>query len=132
MEDAGDGLGRTEEEDRAPQAEASEAGGEAPELDRPEKTAADATPNARVALDAELAQIEGAATTEVVASRLATDEVAAGDITVAEASSGPTGLGGQREAMGKAMTEVPASVKASEPQVVVTQAASILELMSSA
>jgi hypothetical protein len=119
MEDAGDGLGRTEEEGRAPQAEASEAGGEAPELDRPEKTAADATPDARVAVDAELAQIEGAATAEVVASRLATDEVAAGDITIAEASSGPTGLGGQREAMGKATMEVPASVKVSEPPVVV-------------
>jgi hypothetical protein len=54
MEDAGDGLGRTEEEGRGPQVKASEAGGEAPELDHPEKAAADATPNTSLAADAGL------------------------------------------------------------------------------
>jgi hypothetical protein len=106
MEDVGDGLGRIEEEDRAPQAKASEAEGEAPELDRPKKISVDATPDASIVADAELAQTEGAATAEVVASHLATDEVAAGDIAAAGASSSPTGLGDLCEAMGEAMTEV--------------------------
>jgi hypothetical protein len=131
MEDSGDGLGRAEEEGRALQAKASEGGGEAPELDRLEKAAADATPDASVTADAGLAWTEGAATVEVVASHPATDEVAAGDIAPAGASSGPAGLGDLRKSAGEATTEVPASVRASEPPIVVAQAASILELTSS-
>jgi hypothetical protein len=119
MEDASDGLGRTKEEGRAPQAKASKAGGEALELDRPEKTAADATSDASITADAGLAQTEGAAAAEVIASRLATDEVAAGDIAAARASSSPARSGNLREATGEAMMEVPASVKASEPPIVV-------------
>jgi hypothetical protein len=79
-EDAGDGLGRTEEEGRTPQAKASKAGGKAPGLDRPEKTAADATSDASVMADVGPAQTEGATAAEVVASRPATDEVAVGTL----------------------------------------------------
>jgi hypothetical protein len=130
MEDAGDVLGHTEEEGRTLQAKASEAGGEAPELDRPEKAATDATPNASVAADAGLVQSKGAATAEVIASRPATDEVAAGDTAAAGVSYGPAGLGDLHEATGEATMEVLASVRASEPPAVVGQAASILELTS--
>jgi hypothetical protein len=101
MEDAGDSLGRTGEEDRAPQAKTSEARGEAPELDRLEKTAANATPAASVTADAELLQTEGAATAGVVASRPATNEVTAGGTPAAGASSGPAGLGDLREVMAR-------------------------------
>jgi hypothetical protein len=121
-------LGRTEEYSRALQAKASEAGGGAPELDHPEIAAADATPNASVAAKAGLVQAKGATMAEVIASRPATDEVVAGDIAAAEASSGPAGLGDLREAAGEATTEVPASVRASEPPAVVAQAASTLGL----
>jgi hypothetical protein len=48
MEDAGDSLGRTEEEGSALQAKASEAGGKALELDRPEKAAANTTDAGRI------------------------------------------------------------------------------------
>jgi hypothetical protein len=102
-----------------------------PELDHPEIAAADATPDASVAAEAGLVQTEGAAMAEVVASRLATDEVVAGDIAAAEASSGLAGLGDLHEAAGEATTEVPASARASEPSAVVAQAASTLELASS-
>jgi hypothetical protein len=132
VEDAGDGLGRTEEEGRAPQAKASKAGGKAPGLDRPEKTAADATSDASVMADVGPAQTEGATVAEVVASRPATDEVAAGDIAGAGASLGPARSGDLREATGEVTMEVPASVKASEPPAVVAQDASILELTPSA
>jgi hypothetical protein len=112
-------LGRTKEEDRAPQAKASEAWGEAPELDRLEKMAADATPDACVAANAGLVQTEGAAMAEVIVSRPATDEVAVGDTAPAGASSSPAGLGDLREATGKVTTEVPVSVKVLEPPAVV-------------
>jgi hypothetical protein len=119
MEDAGDVLGCAEEESRTPQAKASEAGGGAPKLDRPEIAAADATPEASVTAKAGLAQTKGVAMAEVVASRPATDEVVARDIAPAKASSSPPGLGDLREATGEATTEVPASVRASEPPAVV-------------
>jgi hypothetical protein len=132
MEDVGDGLGCTREEDRAPQAKTSEAGGKAPELDCPEKMAADATPATSVTTDAGLAQTKGAATAGVIASRTATNEVAAGGTAAAGASSSPAGLGDLREATGEVTMEVPASGEESEPPTVVAQAASIFELTSSA
>jgi hypothetical protein len=132
MEDAGDDLGRAEEESHVPQVKAGEARGGAAELDRPEIVVAGATTNAGITAEAGLAQTEGAATAEVVASRPATDEAAAGEIATAEASSGPNGLGDLREAAGEVMTEVPMSMRVSEPPAVVTQAASTLELASSA
>jgi hypothetical protein len=130
MEDVSDGLGHAKEESRAPRAKASKAGGRAPKLKRLETMAADATTDASVAAEARLAQTEGAATTKVIVSHSATNEVVAGDIATTEASSGPAGLGDLREATGEVTTEVPASVRASEPPIVVVQAASTLELAS--
>jgi hypothetical protein len=77
-EDAGGDLGRTEEEDRVPQVEAGEVEGGVVELDRQEAAAVDATIDVVVTAEAGLEQTEEAATTEVVVSRPATDEVAAG------------------------------------------------------
>jgi hypothetical protein len=84
MEDADGDLGRAEEESRIPQAKAGEVRGGAAELDRPEITAADATTDAGVMAEVGLAQTEGAATAEVVASRPATGEAAAGEIAAVE------------------------------------------------
>jgi hypothetical protein len=94
--------------------------------------AADTTSDASVAANAGLAQTEGATAAEVVASHPAADEVAAGDIAAAGASSSPAGSGDLCEAIGEATMEVPVSVKASDPPAVVAQAASILELTPSA
>jgi hypothetical protein len=132
MEDANDGLGCAEEESRAPQAKASEAGGGALELDCLEIAVADATTDVSVVAEAGLAQTEGAAAAEVVASRPATDEVVAGDIAATEASSGPARLGDLREAVGEATPVIPVSVRSSEPPAVIAQATSTLKLASSA
>jgi hypothetical protein len=132
MEDVGGDLGHAEEESRVPQAKAGEVGGGAAEPDRPEIVAADATINAGITAEAGLVQTEGAATTEVVASRPATDEATAGEIAAAEASFGSAGLGDLREVAGEVVKEVPASTRASEPPAMDTQATSSLELAPSA
>jgi hypothetical protein len=124
-------LGRVTEESLTPQAKASEAGGGASKLDRLEIVAADATTDASAVAEAGLMQAEGAAAAKVVASRPAIDEVAAGDIIAAEAPSGPAGLEDLPKIAGEVTTEVAASARAPEPLAVVTQAASILELVSS-
>jgi hypothetical protein len=72
--------------------------------------AADATTDTSVMAKAGLVQTKGATATEVVSSCPAADEVVAGDIAAAEASSGSAGLGDLREAAGEVTTEIRESV----------------------
>jgi hypothetical protein len=123
-EDAGGDLGRAKEERRVPQVEAGEVEGGAAELDRQEKAAVDATTDAVVTAEAGLARIEETATTEVVVSRPATDEVVAREVTVVDASSGPASREDPREVAEEAAKEALAGVRASKPSETISWASS--------
>jgi hypothetical protein len=123
-EDAGGDLGRAEEEDRVPQVEAGEVEGRAVEPDRREAAVVDAIADAVITAEAGLAQIEEAATMEVVVSHPAADEVAAGEVATVDAPSGPASQEDPREVAGEAVKEASVGMRALEPSKTVARASS--------
>jgi hypothetical protein len=123
-EDAGGDLGHADEERRVPQVEAGEVEGGAAELDHQEVAAVNAAADAVVTDEARLARTEQTATTEVIVSRPAADEVVAGEVAAVDASSGPTSREDPCEVAEEAAKEASAVVRASEPSEVIVWASS--------
>jgi hypothetical protein len=86
--------------------------------------AVDAAVNAGATAETGLVWIEEAVMMEVVMSRPAADEVAAGEVATTEASSGLASQEDSREVAGEAVKEASASMRASEPPKTVVRASS--------
>jgi hypothetical protein len=103
---------------------AGEDEGGAVELDRQEMAAVDVTADAGVTAEAGLARTEEAATIEVIVSCPAADEVAAGEVATADASSGLASQEDPREVAREVVKEALAGMRASEPPEMVARASS--------
>jgi hypothetical protein len=80
--------------------------------------------DAGVMAEAGPARMEEAVATGVIVSRLAIEEVAAGEVSTAEASSGSAGQEDPPEVAGEAVKEASPSVRTSKPPEAVAQASS--------
>jgi hypothetical protein len=125
-EDAGGNLGRTEEDRRSPWLElvTSEARAEEPACS---EASANAISSPAAATEAKPMQAGETASVEAATSPTI-NEIAAGDVTAACASSDLPGQEDTREAMTKMMEETPAHVRSLEPSELAAQTPSSPEL----
>jgi hypothetical protein len=126
-EDAGSDLGRTKEESRVLQVEASEVGGRTAELDRQETATTGVTADAAAMAEVGLAQADEAVPTEVVMSHPAADKAAAGEVATVNASSNPASQEDSREVVKETAKEALVGTGEPEPSEMAAWASSSLE-----